>query len=102
MSILGFVETTKPRIDNFIAQGITTLEIKSGYGLNFENEIKLLQVINFLDEIYPVNIIPTFLGAHTFPAEMNDKKSEYVEIIINKMLHQMKLISFLQKHLNRD
>ena len=80
------VETTKPRIDNFIAQGITTLEIKSGYGLNFENEIKLLQVINFLDEIYPINIIPTFLGAHTFPAEMNDKKSEYVEIIINKML----------------
>jgi len=80
------VEATKPRIDNFIAQGITTLEIKSGYGLDFENEIKLLQVINLLNEIYPINIIPTFLGAHTFPAEMKDKKSDYVNLIINKML----------------
>ncbi len=66
-SFEDIIKTVKPRIENFISQGITTLEIKSGYGLDFENEIKLLQVINYLDEIYPIDIIPTFLGAHTFP-----------------------------------
>jgi imidazolonepropionase len=76
----------KPRIENFISQGITTLEIKSGYGLNFENERKLLQVINFLNEIYAIEIVPTFLGAHTFPHEFKDNNKGYVDEIINKMI----------------
>jgi len=80
------IETVKPRIENFISQGITTLEIKSGYGLDFENEIKLLQVINYLDEIYPIEIISTFLGAHTFPQEHKTTRDEYIDEIINKML----------------
>jgi len=80
------VNIIKPRIDHFIAQGITTLEIKSGYGLDFENERKLQQVINFLNEIYPIDIIPTFLGAHTFPKEFEDNHSGYVDEIINKMI----------------
>ena len=80
------VNIIKPRIENFISQGITTLEIKSGYGLNFENERKLLQVINFLNEIYPIEIIPTFLGAHTFPPEFKDNHQGYVEEITNKMI----------------
>ncbi|MCW9066564.1 MAG: imidazolonepropionase, partial [Ignavibacteriaceae bacterium] len=73
-------------IENFISQGITTLEIKSGYGLNFENERKLLQVINFLNEIYPIDIIPTFLGAHTFPPEFKNDHRAYIDEIINKMI----------------
>ncbi len=80
------IKTVKPRIENFISQGITTLEVKSGYGLDFENEIKLLQVINYLDEIYPIDIIPTFLGAHTFPPEHKTNRDEYIDEIINKML----------------
>jgi imidazolonepropionase len=80
------INLIKPRIENFISQGITTLEIKSGYGLNFENERKLLQVINFLDEIYPIDIVPTFLGAHTFPKEFKDNRPGYVDEIINKMI----------------
>ena len=80
------VNIVKPRIENFISQGITTLEIKSGYGLNFENERKLLQVINFLNEIYPIEIIPTFLGAHTFPPEFKNNHKGYVDEIINKMI----------------
>ena len=80
------IKTVKPRIENFISQGITTLEIKSGYGLDFENEIKLLQVINYLNEIYPIDIIPTFLGAHTFPPEHRETRDEYIDEIINKML----------------
>lgn len=80
------VNIIKPRIENFISQGITTLEIKSGYGLNFEDERKLLQVINFLNEIYPIEIIPTFLGAHTFPSEFKNNHKGYVDEIINKMI----------------
>lgn len=80
------VEIVTPRIDNFIEQGITTLEIKSGYGLDFENEIKLLQVINYLNEIYAIEIIPTFLGAHTYPSEHITSHDEYINEIINKML----------------
>jgi len=80
------VKTVSLRIDHFIQQGITTLEIKSGYGLDFENEIKLLQVIKYLNEVFSIDIIPTFLGAHTFPPEAKDKRDEYVDEIINRML----------------
>jgi imidazolonepropionase len=85
-SFADLVNIIKPRIEHFISQGITTLEIKSGYGLNFENERKLLQVINFLNEIYPIEIIPTFLGAHTFPKEYKDNHQAYIDEIINKMI----------------
>ncbi|HSW54697.1 MAG TPA: imidazolonepropionase [Ignavibacteriaceae bacterium] len=80
------INLIKPRIEYFISQGITTLEIKSGYGLDFENERKLLQVINFLNEIYPIEIVQTFLGAHTFPKEFKDNHPAYVDEIINKMI----------------
>ncbi len=80
------VSVIKPRIENFISQGITTLEIKSGYGLNFDNERKLLQVINFLNEIYSIDIVPTFLGAHTFPPEYKNDHQAYVDETINKMI----------------
>jgi imidazolonepropionase len=80
------VNVIKLRIDHFIAQGITTLEIKSGYGLDFENEIKLLQVITYFNEIYEIDIIPTFLGAHTIPPEFKDNRDGYLELILNKML----------------
>ncbi|MBK9099423.1 MAG: imidazolonepropionase [bacterium] len=85
-SFKDLVKIIKPRIDHFISQGITTLEIKSGYGLNFGNERKLLQVINFLDEIYPIDIVPTFLGAHTYPKEFKDNIRGYLDEIINKMI----------------
>ena len=80
------VNIIKPRVEYFISQGITTLEIKSGYGLNFENERKLLQVINFLNENYPIDIVPTFLGAHTFPKEFKDNHQGYVDEITSKMI----------------
>lgn len=80
------VNTIRPRIENFISQGITTLEIKSGYGLDFENERKILQVINYLDEIYAIDIIPTFLGAHTIPPEFKDNRNGYIDLITNKMI----------------
>ncbi len=80
------VQLISPRINYFITQGITSLEIKSGYGLDFENEIKLLRVIHHLQKIFPIAIVPTFLGAHTFPNEMKGKRELYVNEIIRKML----------------
>jgi len=85
-SFEDLVNITKPRVEHFISQGITTLEIKSGYGLNFDSERKLLQVINYLNEIYPIEIVPTFLGAHTFPPEFKNDHRGYVDEIINKMI----------------
>lgn len=85
-SFEDLVATVKPRVEYFISQGITTLEIKSGYGLDFENEIKMLQVINFLNEIYSIDIIPTFLGAHTYPPEMDNDRENYINLIVDKML----------------
>jgi len=80
------VEIAKPRIEYFISQGITTLEIKSGYGLSFLDEIKLLQVIQHLNKIYPVDIVGTFLGAHTFPPEYKKDREKYIEIICDEMI----------------
>ena len=85
-SFEDLVNIIKPRIDHFISQGITTLEIKSGYGLDFENEIKLLQVINYFNEIYEIDIIPTFLGAHTFPPEFKSDRGGYIDLIQKKLL----------------
>jgi imidazolonepropionase len=76
----------KPKIDYFISQGITTLEIKSGYGLSYYDEIKLLQVINHLNDIYLIDIVPTFLGAHTFPPEYNNDHDRYVDVLVNELL----------------
>lgn len=80
------INTVKPRIEYFISQGITTMEIKSGYGLDFDNEIKLLSIIKRLNEIYPIDIIATFLGAHAYPPEFKGNHDSYLDLIINKML----------------
>ena len=85
-SFEDLIKISKSRIENFINQGVTTLEIKSGYGLSFYDEIKLLEVINKLDSIYNIDIIPTFLGAHTFPPEYLNDKDQYVDIIVNEMI----------------
>jgi len=85
-SVEDLISITIPRINYFISQGITTLEIKSGYGLDFENEIKILRVIQFLNEKYPIDIIPTFLGAHAFPPEFKDNRKAYINLLTNDLL----------------
>jgi len=80
------VKIVKPRIDYFISQGITTLEIKSGYGLSFYDEIKILQVVQHLNKIYSIDIVATFLGAHTYPPEYKKDKQKYIEIITDEMI----------------
>ena len=80
------LKLVQARIDYFIEQGVTTLEIKSGYGLSFYDEIKLLQVINQLNTQNKIDIIPTFLGAHMFPQEYTNDHGKYLDIIIEEML----------------
>lgn len=75
-----------PRIKNFISQGITTLEIKSGYGLSYYDEIKLLQVINYYKKNSQIDIIPTFLGAHTYPPEYKNDHKAYLKLIVEELL----------------
>ncbi|MDP8200935.1 MAG: imidazolonepropionase [Candidatus Tenebribacter burtonii] len=78
------------RINNMIFNGTTTLEAKSGYGLSTESEIKMLKVIKKLNENLPIDIIPTFLGAHEFPIEYKDNKEEYINILMNEMMPRIR------------
>lgn len=74
------------KINSFIKQGVTSLEIKSGYGLNFESEIKMLEVISNSKRQNSINIVSTFLGAHTFPSEFKSDHESYLKEICEKML----------------
>lgn len=78
--------SAKERIKNFIKYGITTLEIKSGYGLSLEEEIRLLRIIDLVKKDVMIKIVPTFLGAHTYPLEYRENKEMYINSIINEML----------------
>lgn len=77
-------KATDKRLDEILSHGTTTVEIKSGYGLDFRNEIKMLEAINELCDEHMIDIIPTFLGAHAYSPDHS--KEEYVNIIVNEMI----------------
>ena len=79
-----------PRLDRFLSMGTTTIEAKSGYGLDIESELKSLKVINELSDAHAIEILPTFMGAHAFPSEYKNKKEGYVSLLINKMIPHVK------------
>ena len=74
------------RLDKLIKLGTGAIEIKSGYGLSVESELKILRVIKKLKETTPISIKSTFLGAHAVPEKYKENKKEYIELIINEML----------------
>lgn len=74
------------RIYEIISQGTGAVEIKSGYGLNTEDELKMLRVIKKLKENTPIIIKSTFLGAHAIPLEYKNKPDDYIDLIINEMI----------------
>jgi len=74
------------RIEEVMKLGTGAVEIKSGYGLTLEAELKMLRVIKKLNKNYPITIKATFLGAHALPSEFKNNKSEYLDIVINKIL----------------
>jgi imidazolonepropionase len=73
-----------------IEHGVATIEMKSGYGLDLDNEIKQLKVIKKLQENFPIDIKSTFLGAHEIPPEYKNNKAGYIELIIEQMLPKIK------------
>ena len=79
-------DLSKINVKNIYKNGTTLLEAKSGYGLTFNDEIKSLAVIKLLNNNLPIEIIPTFLGAHAFPIEYLNNKDEYVRIICEEMI----------------
>jgi len=85
-SLEQLIAESRPRLDAMLAHGTTTAEVKTGYGLNTADELKMLSAIRRLNEEHPLDLIPTFLGAHAVPSEYAGRADEYVDLIIQEML----------------
>src|SRR5574341_1187937 len=85
-SVEQIVAETRPRLDRMLAFGATTIEVKTGYGLDVESEVRLLDAIYQLDETHPADLVATFLGAHAIPPEYAGRTDDYVEHIIADMI----------------
>jgi imidazolonepropionase len=85
-SVDQLVEASRVRLDKMLECGTTTAEIKTGYGLDLETELKMLLAIERLDREHPIDIIPTFLAAHAVPPEFKGNSAGYVELICDEML----------------
>lgn len=83
------VAASLPRLDSLLAEGVTTLEVKSGYGLNPQAEITMLRAARALAKARPVDIATTFLGAHALPPEFKENREGYIRLVIEEMLPQM-------------
>ena len=77
---------SKSRLEEIMKLGTGAIEIKSGYGLSVDSELKMLRVIQKLAKKYPIAIKATFLGAHAFPAEFKNNHNGYIDLIINEMI----------------
>ena len=73
-------------VDEMMAHGVTTCEAKSGYGLDFDNEIKILSVIKAVNERHPMDIVATFMGPHAVPDEYKGCGDDYIDMVCEKML----------------
>jgi imidazolonepropionase len=82
-------QSASRRLDAMCQRGVTTVEVKSGYGLDLETELKMLRVIRRLADAHPMHIVSTFLGAHTVPSEYLGKRERYLDIVCEEMLPQV-------------
>ena len=80
------VSETRPRLDAMLALGTTTVEVNTGYGLDTDNELKMLRAIAALDSAHPVDLVPTFMGAHAIPPEYRGRTDDYVALVVDEML----------------
>lgn len=85
-SVEELASPARQRLDKMLACGTTTCEVKTGYGLDVETELRMLEVIARLDETHPVDISPTLLAAHTIPPEYSGNANAYVDLICEEML----------------
>ncbi|TNE58543.1 MAG: imidazolonepropionase [Bacteroidetes bacterium] len=82
-------ESARQRLEEVVGFGTGAIEIKSGYGLTIESELKMLRVIRRLKAVSPIPIKATFLGAHAIPMEYKQRRQEYVDLVVQKMLPQV-------------
>ena len=80
------IRICKNRAKNLLIHGTTTIEAKSGYGLDLETEVKLLEVIKEMNRLGPLTLVPTFLGAHAIPSEFQGRTREYVDLLCSAWL----------------
>lgn len=85
-SLEELVEKGAKSLNRMMALGTTTCEVKSGYGLTTEDEIKSLKAIRELDRMQTVDLVPTFMGAHAVPEEYKDKPQEFIDLIMDEMI----------------
>jgi len=85
-SLEDLVELALPRLARMLSYGVTTVEVKSGYGLTVEDEIKMLFAVRKLQALQPVELVPTYLGAHTIPPEYRHRREAYVDLVVSDEL----------------
>ncbi|GAA0718168.1 imidazolonepropionase [Clostridium malenominatum] len=83
------ISSAEDRLNSMLSFGVTTVEGKSGYGLDLETELKQLEVMHYLQKTHVMDIITTFMGAHATPGEYKDKKEEFVNVICEEMLPEV-------------
>jgi imidazolonepropionase len=82
----GLVEAATPRLRNLLSEGVTTVEVKSGYGMETETEFRMLRAARRLGEAHPVDVQTSFLGAHVLPPEFEARRGAYVDLICEEMI----------------
>ena len=82
LSVEGLVRAALPRLDTLISEGLTTIEVKSGYGLNIEAELKMLRAARALADHRPVRVITSYLGAHATPVEYKGRNQDYISDVV--------------------
>lgn len=80
------IAASLPRLDALLAEGVTTVEIKSGYGLTVADELKMLRAARRLGELRPVRVLTTLLGAHALPAEYAGRSDDYIRLVCEEMI----------------
>jgi imidazolonepropionase len=88
-SLQQLIDESAPRLLALLAEGVTTVEIKSGYGLTLEDERKMLQAARSLGETFPVTVKTTFLAAHSVPPEFTGRPDEYIDVIVSDWLPRL-------------
>jgi imidazolonepropionase len=88
LSVDGLVAASLPRLDTLLSEGMTTIEIKSGYGLNIDAELKMLRAARQLGRIRPVRVVTTYLGAHATPVEYKGRNGDYITDVVLPGLEQ--------------
>ncbi|MBT8374898.1 MAG: imidazolonepropionase [Deltaproteobacteria bacterium] len=83
------IETGRKRLDSMLSFGVTTVEGKSGYGLDYDTELKQLEVMAELDHRHPIDIVRTFLGAHAVPKEYKRREDEYIDYVIENVMPEI-------------